>query len=302
MSAQLAATPHGSGRFCTLTATTLPSPRRQNCHPCARTILLAGDPGPERAVLRTVLNARYAVLETRYGPEALEYARAAEPCLLVSRVALDGLDGYQLCRAIKEDTNTRRIAVVLVTDHGGGDSRATALGAGADCVLAQPVGSSELVMQIDNLVQRCGALRGCGAALASSPSLERQIPLAEELFLRTVITTIEAHLEDPALDVRRLARAVGFSRSQLHRRVRALTHQSPSALIRSGRLQKAAHLLMCDAGSVAEVAYTVGFSSHSYFATCFRQQFNCSPKQFRASRKGAGVSFGASGKEELRLA
>jgi AraC-like DNA-binding protein len=75
-----------------------------------------------------------------------------------------------------------------------------------------------------------------------------------------------------------------LSRSQLHRKLRALTNQSPSLVIRSVRLQRAAELLQQNAGSVAEIAYQVGFSSQAYFTKCFREQFGRTPKEYAQQR------------------
>ena len=91
---------------------------------------------------------------------------------------------------------------------------------------------------------------------------------------------VEEHLEDEDFGVEILGRKVGMSRSQVHRKLRALTNQSPSRFIRSVRLRRAAELLQNKAGSVAEIAYMVGFSSQGYFTTCFREQFGCTPKEY----------------------
>jgi len=74
----------------------------------------------------------------------------------------------------------------------------------------------------------------------------------------------------------------------LHRKLRALTNQPPTLMIRSIRLQRAAELLAHKTGSVAEVAYFVGFNSQAYFAKCFREQFGCSPKEYTLTMPSPG--------------
>jgi AraC-like DNA-binding protein len=68
-----------------------------------------------------------------------------------------------------------------------------------------------------------------------------------------------------------------------------LTNQSPTLMIRSIRLQRAAELLARKTGSVAEIAYFVGFSSQAYFAKCFREQFGCSPREYAPSVSASPV-------------
>jgi AraC-like DNA-binding protein len=71
-----------------------------------------------------------------------------------------------------------------------------------------------------------------------------------------------------------------MSRSQIHRKLRALTNQSCEQFILSVRLQRAAELLRQKAGTVSEIAYQTGFGSPSYFASCFKKQFGCPPSKW----------------------
>jgi AraC-like DNA-binding protein len=73
-----------------------------------------------------------------------------------------------------------------------------------------------------------------------------------------------------------------MSRTQLNRKLRALTGQSTRQFIRNLRLQRAATLLDARWGNVTEVAYEVGFSSLSNFAKAFRSQYHVSPSEYSA--------------------
>ena len=85
------------------------------------------------------------------------------------------------------------------------------------------------------------------------------------------------HIQDEQFGVEELARAYGISRSQLHRKLKKLTKKSISRFIREIRLDKAHELLKEDAGTVSEIAYGVGFSSATYFNTCYRDYFGYPP-------------------------
>jgi AraC-like DNA-binding protein len=102
----------------------------------------------------------------------------------------------------------------------------------------------------------------------------------DEVFLNKVKAVVEKHLSDEDFEVEALGREVGMSRSQIHRKLKALTDQSASQFIRSLRLQRAVELLKQNAGTVAEIAYQVGFGSQAYFTKCFHEQFGCSPKEY----------------------
>ena len=190
------------------------------------------------------------------------------------------MDGYELCRALKGDKRTCHIPVVLLTARAGRDDKLMGLDIGADSYLVKPFDASELLVQVRNLIEQRRLLRErFSRPIVLKPS-EMGVTPMDEAFLQKVLSVVQANLADPDFDVVRLGREVGLSRSQLHRKLRALTNQSPTLLIRSIRLQRAAELLRQKGGSVAEIAYRVGFSSQTYFAKCFREELGCSPKEY----------------------
>jgi AraC-like DNA-binding protein len=77
-----------------------------------------------------------------------------------------------------------------------------------------------------------------------------------------------------------LCEDVGISRVHLNRKLKAFGKDSPSVLIKTFRMKQAAYLLANNKVNVSEVAYRVGFSSHSYFSNAFRDYFGMSPREF----------------------
>lgn len=73
---------------------------------------------------------------------------------------------------------------------------------------------------------------------------------------------------------------VGISRVHLNRKFKEFGLEPPSVLIRKCRMKQAARLLAENKVNVSEVAYRIGFSSHSYFSSSFREFFGLSPKEF----------------------
>ena len=96
---------------------------------------------------------------------------------------------------------------------------------------------------------------------------------ADEAFLEQVREAIEAHLSDDTFSVAQLAEVSGVSRGHLHRQLKALAGKTPTDLIRTMRLERAARLLDGCAGTVSEVAYAVGFKSVGHFSDSFMNQF-----------------------------
>lgn len=98
------------------------------------------------------------------------------------------------------------------------------------------------------------------------------------------MAAVEQHMGQEHFYTDELAREVGLSRVQLHRKLTALTNQSPGEFVRYLRLHRAMELLEKHAGTVSEISYAVGFSDPSYFSKCFHKQFGKSPTDFKTAQ------------------
>lgn len=93
---------------------------------------------------------------------------------------------------------------------------------------------------------------------------------------------VEARLHDPDLSPAVLAEAAALSYHQLHRALRDELETTPSRFIRTVRVECAAELLRQRAGSITEIAFSVGFESLSYFSRAFHERYGCSPSEHAA--------------------
>jgi TolB-like protein/Tfp pilus assembly protein PilF len=96
-------------------------------------------------------------------------------------------------------------------------------------------------------------------------------------YLNKLNEIVAANIRDNSFGVKALAMEMGCSHATLHRKITALTSKSCSRFIREVRLEKAMELLKGKAGTVAEIAYDVGFSSTTYFTKCFHDYFGYPP-------------------------
>jgi signal transduction histidine kinase/CheY-like chemotaxis protein/AraC-like DNA-binding protein len=255
-----------------------------------RTTILVVEDNPEvRAYIRRHLEPDYRVMEAADGVEGLAAARQLVPDLVVSDVMMPGLDGNALFRTLREDPELSLVPVVLLTAKASAESRIQGLRDGVDDYLVKPFDPRELRARIDNLIASRRRLleRLGGAAPAAGPPRplrvsEVHVPAADESFLTRVQGIIEERLGDSGLSVEVLADAVGCDRSYLLRKLRALTGETPSGVIRSLRLQRAEQLLRASAGTVSEVAYGVGFKSLAHFSNAFQERYGERPSAFAA--------------------
>lgn len=111
----------------------------------------------------------------------------------------------------------------------------------------------------------------------------------DEKFINNLQEFINKHLSDSELSIEMLSGELGLSRAQLFRKVKAKLGVSPVDLIRQIRMQKAQQMFKRTDLSVSEVAYSVGFSSSSYFSKCYKDYFGVAPKQLRQDKSSIEV-------------
>jgi putative two-component system response regulator len=95
----------------------------------------------------------YAVATAMNGSEALAAVQIAHPDLVLMDVKMPGLDGFQVCRALKQDPATCLIPVVLLTGLGDSEDRLRGIDAGADNFVSKPFSAQELLARIRSLIR-----------------------------------------------------------------------------------------------------------------------------------------------------
>jgi DNA-binding response OmpR family regulator len=164
---------------------------------------------------------------------------------------------------LKKDERTSHIPVILLTAKAGQHHKLEGLETGADDYLTKPFDAKELLLRIQNLINQCKLLRRkFSGDILLKPS-EVAVNSADENFLNKVLQAIEKNLSEEEFGVEQLAKEATMSRSQLHRKLVALTGQAPSEMLRNIRLLRAKELLQKRAATPSEVAYQVGFNSHT---------------------------------------
>ena len=248
------------------------------------TVLVVDDNAEVRAYVKQHLAPRYRVLEAVNGEQGLEIARRLLPDLVLSDVMMPGMDGYALCRALKSDPETEFLPVILLTARAEAEDRLAGLTEQADDYLTKPFDVRELLARIANIVTMRRRLRERFADVGAQRTIHPtpvDVEPADRLFLERVRAAIEASLGDEGFSVERLATEVGQSRGNLHRKLRDVIGESPSDLIRRMRLERAADLLESGVGSVAEIAYAVGFKSVAHFSNVFNERTGVRPSAWR---------------------
>jgi YesN/AraC family two-component response regulator len=229
----------------------------------------------------SVLTSAYQVTEARDGAEGIDKALETVPDLIISDVMMPKKDGYEVCRTLKLDQKTSHIPIILLTARAASESKIEGLETGADDYLIKPFEPKELLARVKNLIDLRRKLRERFRASVPLKPGEVAVTSMDDAFLQKAKAVVETHIGDEGFGVENLGNEVGMSRSQVHRKLIALTGMSASDFIRYLRLHRARDLLKQNAATVAEIAYSVGFNSPAHFTKCFRDQFGMTPTEAR---------------------
>ena len=246
-------------------------------------ILIVDDSEMNRAILSEILSEEYDIVEADSGESCIDKLRQYEReiSLVLLDIVMPGMSGIELCRKIKENSRTSAIGVILLTAHNLQNYEVSGYRVGADAYVAKPFSLEVLFSRIDNLVARQNKIHKNSQPIKEIPISEVAVEKSEDLFLVKCTETIETEIADPRFDVLQLCRKIGVSRSQLYRRILALTGLTPIQFIRSIRLKHAASFLAQDGTlPVNEVMYRVGYTNLSHFAKIFHEEFGLYPKEF----------------------
>jgi len=251
--------------------------------PDGATVLVVEDNPAMLAYIQNELGDIYHCIGAQNGEQALALAQNTVPDLVVSDVMMPGMDGFQLNRALKNHPGTSHIPVILLTAKGDRESLMNGIKGGAEAYLTKPFDSQELKYRIENLLAVREILKQRYASelflpLASRVVEDDENPLDTE-FLTRFQAMLEDHYENPEFGLPDMIDFMAMSERPLQRKLKALTDHTPSQFLRKFRLKKAAELLR-EGHKSSDVAFEVGFSSHSYFSACFKAQFGLSPSAF----------------------
>lgn len=243
-------------------------------------LLLVEDNADIRHVLAEQLRGQYQIAQAEDGEQGWDKARELIPDLIISDVMMPKMDGNTLCRNIKQHELTCHIPVILLTARASGGSRLEGYEALADAYLVKPVNFKELAIRSRNMIALRRRMREKfshgGSVIA--PSGKQNVSM-DDAFIQRIIALVDQHLAEDCFGVEELSAALAISRTQLHRKLHAITSNSASHFIRSIRLQRGKEMLEARTGNVAEVCYAVGFSSQSHFSRCYKDEFGCTPSE-----------------------
>lgn len=249
-------------------------------------ILIVEDNPELLMLMHHILKNQYRVLVAQNGKEALKIVHKTPLDLIVSDVMMPEMNGFELTRELKEDSNYSHLPIILLTAKTQEEDEQEALKIGADEYLTKPFRLGDLKLRIDNIIEnRRRALQDSVLRTDESGDIQMEAFLTpEQLFLEKALNCVHEHLDDSSYDRDAFAADMGASSSTLYNKLRAITGLNVNTFIRDVRMKEARRLAEKDPSMrVSDLAYKVGFQDPKYFSTCFKKYFGIQPKEFMES-------------------
>lgn len=247
-------------------------------------LLIVEDKQDLREFLRNALKDKFKkIYQAENGLVALEVIKQQQPDIIVSDVMMPQMNGYQLCKEIKENLNISHIPVILLTARADSESQMLGYKLGADAYLPKPFEMEMLLSVIQNQMRNREYIKSRyrGNQFILSPQ-EATFSNADEQFMIKLNEMIDQNLSQPDLDVKFLTAQMAMSRTSLYNKIKELTGMGANDYINRRRIDRAIILLTQSDMSITEISEQVGFTYQRYFSTLFKEMKGMTPSQFRA--------------------
>ncbi|MEL6673493.1 MAG: ATP-binding protein [Bacteroidota bacterium] len=244
-------------------------------------VLLAEDIPDMQEYLRSVLGGPYRLLVASDGQEAYELAQQHTPDLVIADIMMPRMDGMEFVRLLKDNDKTDHIPVIFLSAKSSMEDRLEGWRREAFAFLSKPFNPRELLLVVESALKMQQRLQARFQGAVILKPAEVALSSRESRFLSKLTDYLEAQLDNTELNIEALASEMALSRSQLNRKLKALTGKNPTLFVRDFRLQKARQLLASGFGNVSEVSDAVGISSPAYFSRIFTEAFGISPSEFQ---------------------
>lgn len=253
-------------------------------------MLVVEDNDDVRLFISSHFNNMYQIYQASNGEEGWNKALKTIPDIIISDIIMPEMDGYELCKNLKNDERTSHIPVLLLTAMHSKEHELKGLTKGADDYITKPFDISVLQAKVENMLSIRESLKEKYTSTLVLEPTKIIVSSPDEKFLKRVISVVEENISDSELDIEKFSQKVGISRMQLYRKLQALTNMTVKEFIRHIRLKRATQLLNQEKLNISEIAYQVGFKDLSHFRKCFKREYGMSATEYLSKQKEKNAS------------
>jgi signal transduction histidine kinase/ligand-binding sensor domain-containing protein/DNA-binding response OmpR family regulator len=245
-----------------------------------KTLVFVDDDADLGNYIKLELTDKYNIESFTSVKDAWKVITTKFPDAIITDLMMPEVDGFTLCKKIRQNTETNHIPIVVLTSMNDEESEKLCFENGADHYLRKPINLGLFKSTIAQVIKTRDTMRNKYQSDVKTDFSQVEIKSPDKILIRKVIDTIKQNIENSEFNVDDLSREVGISRVHLNRKLKENMNISPNNLIKSMRIKQAAYLLINNKVNISDVAYKIGFSSHSYFSNSFKEYYGMSPTEF----------------------
>lgn len=243
------------------------------------TILIVEDNDDFRNFLSDCLPKQYKTICANNGQNALDLLATSDVQIIISDVMMPIMDGLELCHRIKTDIRYSHIPIILLTARTAENHVIEGLKEGADDYITKPFNIEILQMRIKKLLEWSNNSHEKFRTIDISPS-EITVSKMDEQLIEKAIRIVEDNFDNNEFSVTELSEQLNMSRSNLYKKLQAITGKPPLEFIRIVRLKRGKQLLEKTDLPISQIAYQIGLSP-KLFAKYFKEEFGTLPSIYR---------------------
>lgn len=252
----------------------LPLPKKEGSI-TTRILLVEDNPDMRQYISDLLSESNIEVAEAESGLEGKKKLALINPDVIISDVMMPDMDGFEFSQYVRSVPEYRLTPIMMLTALSDLENRLQAFDIGISDYLTKPFVETELKVRIQNLLRL--------KAERDKAIVKQNIGKPEELSEGTIFTRklqvyINENITNTQISVEELSAVVNLSRRQFYRNLKTETGFTPAEFVREIRLFKARQIIENKrAKTVSEVAYSVGFSTPSYFTKVYEERFGSRP-------------------------
>ena len=245
-----------------------------------RTILIIDDNAEIRSYLIKLFSDNYIIYSAENGEEGLKQTKKHMPDLVISDIAMEQMDGLELCRKIKESDSLSHIPVILLTASKNPETHLQGITDGADDYITKPFDDDILVARVESLLRNRSNLRTYFLDSITLKENTQKVPVEYQEILKKCIDIVEANIHKRDFTIKNFALEMGMSHRTLYTKIKIISGQTLNAFIRSVRIRRAAMLMLTEDINITQASAEVGFEDPKYFRQQFVKLFGMTPSEY----------------------
>ena len=247
------------------------------------TLLIIEDNRDMRLHMNNILKQNFSCLLESNGKDGIATAIKSVPDIIISDVMMPEVNGFQVCRILRNELITSHIPLVLLTALTDKPSRIKGWQEGIDLYIDKPFDAEELILQLKNILKVRNILNEKNQRLIKKDIYSELLQIDKDFVIK-LKNIIKDNYKDSSFGLASMVNLMFVSEKQLQRKTKALLNLSPLAVLREYRFEQALSSLR-KGYQVSVTSDNCGFSSVSYFSQMFKQKYGMTPKQYQSCNK-----------------